>query len=87
MAYAYNSSYSGGRIRRITVRGQGKINERDFTSTNKPGMMVHTYDPSYVGSTGRMTVVQSQPHAKIRNPFSNPSTAPQLLAKKEKKRV
>jgi hypothetical protein len=50
-------------------------------------MMVHTYDPSYVGSTGRMTVVQSQPHAKIRNPFSNPSTAPQLLAKKEKKRV
>jgi hypothetical protein len=33
-------------------------------SKNRPGMMAHGFDPSFVGGIGRRTVVQDQPKAK-----------------------
>jgi hypothetical protein len=47
-------------IGRITVRSHsGKK-----LSTNKPGLVVHTYNPNYMGGIGRTISVQASPEKK-----------------------
>jgi hypothetical protein len=49
----------GGRDWRIVVQGQSgqKMLSRPYFQKNQPDVMVHTYNPNYAGTRGRMIVV------------------------------
>jgi hypothetical protein len=50
----------GVEIGRITIQGQTREKvSKTLILTNKPGMVVHIYDPSYVEGISRRIKVQS----------------------------
>jgi hypothetical protein len=56
--HIYNANYSRGRDRRIEVGGQPWEKLVRHYLKNKPGMVVHTCNATYLGSRGRRIMVQ-----------------------------
>jgi hypothetical protein len=49
--------------------GGGDRRIRDPISKNKPDVVVHTCNPSYVGGIGRKTVSEAKPRQKSLRPY------------------
>jgi hypothetical protein len=54
--------HSGGRAREDHSLGKSWI---DLISTHKPGVVVLTCDPNFMGGIGRRIVIQGNPRAKM----------------------
>jgi hypothetical protein len=53
------SATQEARIGRIRAQGHPRKNSQDPTSTNKPGVVAHSCNYSYVGGRGRRITVQA----------------------------
>jgi hypothetical protein len=53
MVHTYNPGYSGGRDRRMAVKGQPGQKLVRLYLKNKLDRVVHACNPSYLGSRGR----------------------------------
>jgi hypothetical protein len=71
MAHAYRTTYLGGRDWEIEIQCEGRwgeVSDIPF-STNKPSLVVHICNSSYIESIGMSIAVRGQPSGQKVRPY------------------